>query len=117
MLTDGTNVAVAIGATTNLFTGRPIEFLGAPSVVRLLLNADLNLATAQWLINVGGVQLAPIASGMPVNVAAAPGAGPKDDEDTVAAGVAVPAGARSQLNLTNGNAAINNSRYRAYIGP
>ena len=117
MLTDGTNTAVAIGATTNLFSGRPIEFLGQPSVVRLLLAADLNLATAQWLINVGGVQLAPLASGMSVNVAAAAGGGPKDDEDTVAAGVAVPQGSRSQLNLTNGNAAINNCRYRAYIGP
>src|SRR6266852_2705222 len=104
MLTDGINNAVGIGATANIFSGRPIEFLGAPSVVRLLLVADLNLATAQWLINVGGVQLAPLAAGMSVNVAAAPGGGPKDDEDTVAAGVAVPAGARSQLNIVNGNA-------------
>jgi hypothetical protein len=117
MLTDGVNVAVGIGATANLIAGRPLEFLGAPSVVRLLLVSDLNLASAQWLINVGGVQLAPLASGMPINVAAAPGGGPKDDEDTVAAGVAVPAGARSQLNILNGNAAINNTRYRAYIGP
>jgi hypothetical protein len=117
MLTDGVNNAVAIGATTNIIAGRPLEFLGAPSVVRLLLVSDLPSASAQWLINVGGVQLAPLAAGMPVNVATAPGGGPRDDEDTVAAGVAVPAGARSQLNITNANAAINNTRYRAYIGP
>lgn len=117
MLTDGAALSVGAGATANIFAGRPIEFLGAPSVVRLLLTSDAATQTAQWLINVGGVQLAPLASGMPINVSAAAGSGPKDDEDTVAAGVAVPAGARSQLNISNGGGAAVISRYRAYIGP
>ncbi|SRR6266851_3601796 len=117
MLTDGTNTAVAIGATTNVLIGRPLEFIGAPSVLRLLLAADLNLATAQLLMNVGGDQRVPLSAGTAVPVTSTPGGGPKDDEDTVLPQVAIPPGARLQLNITNGNAAINNVRYRGIIAP
>lgn len=117
MITDSQNTAITTGATVNVFLGRPIEFIGQPSVARLLMAADLNLATVQWLINIGGEQKVPIASGSSVNVAAAAGAGPKDDEDVLAAGVAMPTGSRNQLNVTNGNAATNNVRYRAVILP
>lgn len=117
MLTDSQEITVAIGATTNAFLGRPIEFIGAPSVARLLIAADAPGISVQWLINVGGIQNVPIAAGSSVNVAAVAGAGPKDDEDVMASNVPLPAGARSQLNLTNSSAAAVNVRYRAQILP
>ena len=116
-LTDGfAAAAVAAGATTNLFAGRPIEFLGVASNVRLFIVADAALVTCQVLINQGGNQLAPIASGTTVNVASVAGAGPKEDEDRMA-DFAVPAGARLQLNSTNGGAGATNIRFRALITP
>ena len=116
MLTDGNSASVPAGATVNLFSGRPVEFLGSDSNVELLLAADAALVTAAVLVNRGGVQMAPISSGMPVNTAAAAGEGPKADEDRVAV-FAVPAGSRLQLNVTNGGAAATNVRYRAIITP
>lgn len=115
-LTDGVGISIGAGATTNLFAGRPIEFLGVASTVRLFLNADAALMTVQCLINQGGNQLAPIASGTPVNTAAAAGQGPKEDEDRIS-DFAVPAGARLQLNVTNGGGAAAVARYRAMINP
>lgn len=115
-LTDGNTAAPAAAATVNLFSGRPIEFLGIASTVRLMLVADAAAVTAQVLINQGGNQLAPIASGTTVNVASVAGAGPKEDEDRIA-DFAVPQGARLQLNVTNGGGAATNVRYRAYISP
>lgn len=117
MLTDGQAVSIPAGSTVNVFLGRPIEFIGAPSVCRLLAVGDAAGLSLQWLINVGGVQSAPIAAGMPVNVAALSGQGPKDDEDAVAANVPMPAGSRNQLNVTNGSGAAILFRYRAYILP
>lgn len=117
MLTDGVGTSLGAGATVNVFLGRPIEFIGTPSVLRLLLVADAALVTAQLLINVGGTQMAPIAAGQTVNVAAAAGAGPKDDEDTICSNIPLPAGARLQLNLTNPTGGAIIARYRAYIAP
>lgn len=116
MLTDGQSVSVAAAATANLFAGRPIEFLGTPSNVTLLSAADAALQTCQVLINVGGQQLAPVAAGTPINVAPAAGQGPKNDEDVIAT-YAVPPGARSQFNVTNGSGAAVITRYRAIITP
>ena len=116
MLTDGLQVSITGGATVNVFLGRPIEFIGQPSTARLLATADAPGFYMNWLINVGGVQLAPIAPQTPVNVAAVTGAGPKDDEDTVASGIPLPSGARSQLNVTNSGSTAD-FRYRAVILP
>lgn len=138
MLTDSAQTAVAAAATVNVFLGRPIEFLGVASVVTLLGVYDGqgvalvagagNVVTAQWLINVGGVQVVPLAAGSTVNATGAvagtapavvliAGAGPKADEDTLVANQPVPAGARSQLNIANTFAAAINFRYRAFITP
>ncbi len=117
MLTDGQSVAIAAGATVNAFLGRPVEFLGVPCVMRLMLAADAAGVEAQLLINVGGTQLVPLAAGSSVNVSSAAGAGPKQDEDIVADSIAIPAGARLQLNLTNTGAASTNARYRAVVAP
>lgn len=87
------------------------------SVMRLLLVSDAAGQQAQLLINVGGQQIVPLAAGTPVNVASAAGAGPKDDEDTFVPSVAVPAGARQQLNITNTTGAAVVSRYRAILAP
>lgn len=117
MLTDGVQISVPANSTTNAFLGRPIEFIGVPSVGRLLAIADAIGVQVQWLINVGGQQLVPIAAGTPVNVSSAAGAGPKDDEDTYATNVPIPGGARNQLNFTNTTGAAINVRYRAQILP
>ncbi|MDR5728009.1 MAG: hypothetical protein RB191_11350 [Terriglobia bacterium] len=117
MLTDGLAISIPANSTVNVFAGRPIEFIGTPSVARLLDIADAPGLQHQWLINVGGVQSVPIAAGSSVNVAAAAGQGPKDDEDTVATNVPIPAGARNQLNITNTTGAAVIFRYRAYILP
>jgi hypothetical protein len=117
MLTDSLQSSIGAGVTTNVFLGRPIEFIGVTSVARLLAVADAAGVNFQWLINVGGVQLAPIAAGSTANVASVTGAGPKDDEDTVASGVSIPAGGRSQLNVTNSGGSTTNFRYRAIILP
>lgn len=117
MLTDSVQVLVAANTTTNLALGRPLEFIGVPSVARFLAVADAIGVQLQWLINVGGVQLVPIAAGSTLNVAAVAGAGPKDDEDTMATNVAIPAGARNQVNATNTTGAAINTRYRAIILP
>lgn len=116
MLLDGTGVSVGAGATTNVALGRPIEFLGVASVVLLYAIADAALFTIQVLSNLGGQQLAPIASGVPVNTAAAAGQGPKIDEDVIAQ-FPIPAGARTQINVTNGGGAAANFRWRAQISP
>ncbi len=117
MLTDGLSLSIPANSTVNVFTGRPIEFIGQPSVARLLAVADASGLNFSWLINVGGVQSAPIAPSTPINTAAAAGQGPKDDEDTMASGVALPAGARSQLNVTNTTGSAIVFRYRATILP
>ena len=116
MLTDGTQNNIGAAATVNVFLGRPIEFIGVPSVMRLLAVSDLIGMSAQLLINVGGDQRAPIASGQPLGLANPVGGGPKDDEDNVAVGVPIPAGARLQFNVTNPGAAAN-MRWRAYLLP
>lgn len=117
MLTDGQSISIGANATVNVFSGRPIEFIGAPSVARLLCTADAAGLTMAMLINVGGVQSAPIAAGASVNVAAAAGEGPKDDEDTVATNIPLPSGSRNQLNITNTTGGAIVFRYRAYILP
>jgi hypothetical protein len=117
LLTDGVQSSVAANSTANIFLGRPIEFIGVASVARLLAIADAIGLQIQWLINVGGVQLVPIAAGTTLNTSAAAGQGPKDDEDTLATNVAIPAGARNQLNITNTTGASINTRYRAFVLP
>lgn len=115
MITDGQSVAVAANNTTNVLIGRPTEFIGVASVERLLLASDASGQQAQLLINVGSVQVVPLAAGTPINVASTAGAGPKDDEDTYCPQVAVPAGARQQLNITNTTAGAVVSRYRIIL--
>jgi hypothetical protein len=117
MITDGQSVSVAATTTTNVAIGRPIEFIGVASVMRLLLIADSAGQQGQLLINVGGNQIVPLAAGTPLNVAAAAGQGPKDDEDTVCPQVPIPAGARVQLNITNTTGGAVVSRYRALLVP
>lgn len=117
MITDGQSVSVAATTTTNVFIGRPVEFIGVASVMRLLLVADAAGQQAQLLINVGGSQIVPLAAGTPVNVAPAAGQGPRDDEDTYCPQVAIPAGARLQLNISNTTGAAVVSRYRAILAP
>lgn len=116
MLTDGNSVSIAAGATTNLFAGRPIEFLGQPSNITLLADSDGALQTGQVLVNQGGNQMVPVAAGTPLNVATAAGVGPKNDEDVIAT-FSVQAGSRLQFNVTNGGAGAVISRYRAIITP
>jgi hypothetical protein len=117
VLTDGAAISIAASSTVNVLSGHPLEFIGSPSVCRLLIDADAAGVTQQFLINVGGDQKVPIASGASVNAAAAAGQGPKDDEDTVATNVPLPAGARNQWNITNTTAGAIIVRWRAYIAP
>jgi hypothetical protein len=117
MLVDGAETAVAIGATINLFLGRPIEFIGTPSVGKLLITADDPDVTMSWTINVGGVQHVPVAAGSVINVAPVTGGGPKEDEDIVIMNVPMPAGSRNQLSVTNTGAQATNVRYRVVILP
>ena len=117
MLTDGAAVSVAANSTVNVISGHPIEFIGNASVARLLITADAAGTTQQFLINVGGDQKVPIAAGANVNVAAATGEGPKDDEDGVANNVPLPAGSRNQWNITNTTGSAIIIRWRAYIAP
>lgn len=116
MLTDGTAVSIAAGVTTNVFAGRPIEFLGAPSNITILADADAAGQTCQILVNNGGQQFAPVAAGVPLNVATAPGVGPKNDEDVLVT-FGVQAGSRLQFNITNTSGAAVISRWRAIITP
>jgi hypothetical protein len=118
MLVDSAEVTVAPGTTVNVFAGRPIEFIGTPSVARLLITADDANLTMAWTINVGGVQHVPIAAGSVINTQSIIGAGPKEDEDVVITNVPMPAGSRNQLSVTNpaGNASTQ-VRYRAVILP
>lgn len=113
-LTDGAESSVAATSTANIFLGRPIEFLGAPSTVTLLATADAAGQSGQVLINVGATQMAPVAAGVPLPVASVAGAGPKNDEDVIAT-FAVPAGARLQFNVTNPSGAAVKTRYKALI--
>jgi hypothetical protein len=118
MLTDGVQASVSAGATVNIALGRPVEFIGRPSLLTLLMVADGAGMTHQVLVNVGGEQMAPVAAGTPINVAPAAGQGPRNDEDVVAARVPIPAGARLQINVTNTNASGTvNVRYRAILEP
>lgn len=117
MITDGQSVSIAANATTNVLIGRPTEFIGVASTERLLLTADALGLTAQLLINVGGDQRVPLAAGTPINVASVAGAGPKDDEDTVASNIPLPPGARQQLNITNTTGAAIVVRYRILLAP
>lgn len=117
MLTDGSQVSIPANSTVNVIAGHPLEFLGQPSVVRLLAAADAIGLNGQFLINVGGTQLVPIAAGATLNFGGVVGQGPKDDEDTLASGVAIPPGARSQFNITNTTGAAINMRWRAVILP
>lgn len=116
-LTDGSAVSIAATSTVNVVAGHPIEFIGAPSAARLLIDGDAPGLTQQFLINVGGDQKVPIAAGASVNTAAAAGQGPKDDEDTVASAVPLPAGSRNQWNVTNTTAGAIIARWRAFIVP
>lgn len=117
MLTDGASISVAAGSTSNVFAGRPIEFIGSASSAQLWLVSDAAGQTCALLVNVGGTQLAPIASGTTVNVAIGAGQGPRFQEDLMQDGIPLPSGARSQLNITNTGAAAVVSRYRAVIRP
>jgi hypothetical protein len=117
MLIDGRSISIPANSTVNVFAGQPIELIGSPSTARLLAVADAAGLTMQWLMNIGGNQAVPVGAGTPVNVASAAGAGPKDDEDTVANDVPMPAGARNQLNVTNTTGGAIVFRYRAPISP
>ena len=117
MLTVGTSSAIAANTTTNVVLGTPLEFIGAPSAVRLLLVSDNVGLQAQFLINVGGMQIVPLAAGTPINVSPNIGQGPRDDEDTYIAQVMIPAGARCALNVTNTTGAAVTMRWRAFIAP
>jgi len=117
MLTDGQQVSIPAGSVVNVFLGRPIEFLGKDSVIRLLLAADAAGLTASMTVNQGGSQIAPLADGTPVNFPGIIGTGPKDDEDTMIAAQTIPAGSRSALNITNTTGNAVNVRYRAMIAP
>lgn len=116
-LTDSKQVSIPANSTVNVFLGQPSEFLGVPSVGRLLATADAAGLNAQLLINVGGQQNVPIAAGSSLNVAAVAGAGPKDDEDQMATNIPYPAGSRNQLNITNTTGAAILMRYRHQIAP
>jgi hypothetical protein len=120
MLLDSASISVPANGFVNAFIGRPIEFIGTPSVARLLATADTQGLTLTWTINVGGVQHVPIAAGASVNAigpGTAVGGGPKEDEDTMATNVPLPAGSRNALTVTNTTAAAVNFRYRAVILP
>jgi hypothetical protein len=118
MLLDSAEVSVPSGTTVNVFQGRPIEFIGSPSVARLLVVTEENGLTMTWTINVGGIQHVPIAAGASINNAGTGGGGPRDDEDMVATNVPMPAGSRNALSVSNpsfNTAAL--VRYRAVILP
>lgn len=118
VVTVGTSVSVGATSTVNVALGTLVEFIGAPSVLNLWATSDSVAATpitAQLLVNVGATQIVPIASGTPVNIAAAAGLGPKLDEDQLAANVALPAGARVQLNISNPAAGAINFRWKATL--
>lgn len=115
MITDGTAVSIGAGATVNVFAGRPSEYLGTPSVMRLLANADAAGLNCQLLQNVGANQIAPIAGGASLNVAAAAGQGPKDDEDTIITNLPIPAGTRQAFNVTNTTGGAVIMRWRAQL--
>ncbi|SRR5579885_63120 len=117
MITDGQSVSVPANSTVNVLVGRPSEFIGVASVGRLLLAADAAGVQAQFLMNIAGDQRVPLAAGTPVNVASTAGAGPKDDEDTYCPQIAMPAGSRNQLNLTNTTGGAIVARYRLIIAP
>jgi hypothetical protein len=115
MLVDSAQITIPAGSIINVFQGRPIEFIGAPSVAKLLITADVPGATMSWTINVAGMQHVPIATGSSINTAVLAGEGPKEDEDMVAMNVPMPAGSRNSLAVTS---AVNNTiRYRATILP
>lgn len=117
-ITDGVAASVGAGATTNLFLGRASEFPGgsSPLTEQIFLTADALGVTVSMQQNVGSVPLAPVQSGTTVNVAAAPGDGPKLDEDLMGT-FAIPAGARQALNVTNTSAAAIVVRYRNFMTP
>lgn len=116
-LTDSRSVSIPANSVVNVFLGQPSEFLGAPSVGRLLWTADATGLTGQLLTNIGGQQNVPIAAGSSLNVASTAGAGPKEDEDQIATNIPYPLGSRNQLNITNGTGAAIIMRYRHYIAP
>jgi hypothetical protein len=118
MLVDSAQVNIPIGATVNVFQGRPIEFIGAPSVASLAIVAEAESMTMNWTINVAGVQHVPIATGSTINLALN-GLGPREDEDTVITNVPLPAGSRNALNVSNpaNQATAVLIRYRAVIQP
>lgn len=115
MITDGTSVSIGAGLTVNVFLGRTVEFLGLPSVMRLLMISDAAGLTAQLLQSLGPNQIAPMASGLTLNTAAAAGQGPKDDEDTVITNLPCPAGVRQALNVTNTTGGTVIMRWRAFL--
>lgn len=119
MQIDGLAQSIPAGASVNLFQGRYPEFIGGanPSVMRLLANADAAGVTCQLTQNAGQTQLAPIAAGATLNVAAAAGQGPKDDEDTIIPAVTVPPNTRQAFIVTNTTAGAIIVRYRAIVGP
>lgn len=118
VVTVGTSASIAAGATTNVVLGTLLEFIGVPSILNLWATSDAvaaTIMTMQLLVNVGATQIVPIAAATPVNIASAAGLGPKLDEDQVAANIALPAGARVQLNVTNPAAGAIVFRWRATV--
>lgn len=114
----GGSVSVAAASTVNVALGTLLEFQGVPSILNLWATSDSAAATpitVQLLVNVGATQLVPIASGSTVNIAATAGLGPKNDEDQIGYGIALPQGARVQFNVTNPAAGAINFRWRATL--
>lgn len=117
-VTDGVAASVAATSTTNLFLGRLSEFPGGnqPLTEQLFVDADAAGVTLSMLQNVGSTPLAPIQTGVTVNVATAAGIGPKLDEDLMGT-FPVPVGARQALNATNTTAGAIIVRYRNFLTP
>lgn len=119
-VTVGAAVSIGAGATVNVALGTLLEFIGVPSVLNLWVTADsiatpTTPLTAQLLVNVGATQIVPIAAGSSINAAAVAGKGPVLDEDQLAANIALPAGARVQLNVSNPTAGAVVTRWRATL--
>lgn len=96
--------AIGAGATNpNILSGTDIEFLGAPAVLTILGNGDIAGMSASLRYTVNGTPVNPIPTST-INAASTVG-NVKADEDLLIADLALPAGARLVMPLTNPGAA------------